>query len=607
MGKNLNHDEALELALFYAQRGIAVGPVELTYDEERNKIIKKPITRNGFNDFTTDEAKLRELFSTVCSGAIGVGGRPGTGKRLVVDIDGNDNFATFIENDYPSTYSVSTPGGIHLWFEKLEDVGVGNTHTIPGVDTIRADLGFIMMPGNQTEWGDWISHDDFDTDVVTAPRELWKRLTFPNVGGVRSGGVTSYGYDEVQIELEKQGRAQDLESLRILVEQHGGHHPYLTPTMIGITRPGKSSGCSASVGGIYPGSVKMFSSSWPPFVEGGRYIPHEGRLIADNELVLVKTSEASEDEDDGTLSIVDWNAIPDDGQDIVESILIRGRWTAIAAPAKQGKTLYEMAIAVNCSVGMDPFTGVAMEPCRVLYIDCEMGRADMADRIYELGHEPADLTNFYAVDVVPALDTPEGGERVVRTVKKYGIDIVVIDGINGALSGDENDNVTIRGLFDHTIKRLKILDVAILTGDNTGKDLSKGPRGSSVKFDKPDVVYTLKRTDTGLQMSAIVSRSSAFAREEIYKIKGLDGSEPITYRKSSVKWPDGTLKAADLFDDLGIPLDWGRRKIRRLLNQQGVSGIRNDAIAPAQRFRKQRIDQANTRRLVAVANGEGDE
>lgn len=245
-----------------------------------------------------------------------------------------------------------------------------------------------------------------------------------------------------------------------------------------------------------------------------------------------------------------------------------------------------------------------MEPCRVLYIDCEMGRADMADRIYELGHEPADLTNFYAVDVVPALDTPEGGERVVRTVKKYKIDIVVIDGINGALSGDENDNVTIRNLFDHTIKRLKMLDVAILTGDNTGKDLSKGPRGSSVKFDKPDVVYTLKRTDTGLQMSAIVSRSSAFAREETYKIKGLDGSEPITYRKSSVRWPDGTLKAADLFDDLGIPLDWGRRKIRKLLNQQGVSGIRNDAIAPAQRFRKQRIDQANVRRIVAVANGE---
>lgn len=606
MATNQTAAEALDLAVYWARRGIPSGPVDLTFDEERQKIAKRPIPFKGFNDFTTDEAKLKELFNRSYSGVMGVGGRPGAGGLLVVDIDGNDNFATFLENDYPSTYSVSTPGGVHAWYRKLEDVSVGNTHTIPGVDTIRADMGFIMMPGNQTEWGEWISHDDFDTDVVVAPPDLWKRLDFPNAGGVRSGGVTSYGYEQVQAELEKQGRIQDLESLRILVEQHGGHHPYLTPTMIGITRPGKSSGCSASVGGIYPGSVKMFSSSWSPFVEGGRYVSHEGRLVSDNELVLVRTPEATED-DDGTLPVIDWNTVPDTAQDIVEGTVIRQKWTSFVAPAKQGKTLYMMAIAVNCSVGIDPFTGVAIPVCRVLYIDAEMGRADMADRIYELGHEPADLTDFYAVDQVPALDTAEGGERVVRTVEKYGIDIVVIDGLNGALSGDENDNVTIRGLFDHTIKRLKTLNVAILTGDNTGKDLSKGPRGSSVKFDKPDVVYTLKRTDTGLQMSAIVSRSSAFTREETYKIKGLDGTEPITYRKGSVTWPDGTLKAADLFDDLGIPLDWGRRKIRKLLNQQGVGGIRNDAIAPAQRFRKQRIDQANARRLVAVANGEVDE
>jgi hypothetical protein len=293
------------------------------------------------------------------------------------------------------------------------------------------------------------------------------------------------------------------------------------------------------------------------------------------------------------IELIDWERIHDHGDEIVEGLVIPGRWTALAARAKAGKTTLEMFVTVEISEGRDPFDATPREPVTVLYVDGEMGRFDLEERLRELGHPaPAALTRWHATDLPPRLDTIEGGAALQRAVDQLGAAVVVIDGINGTVTGAEKDDTTWRAFFDYTIMPLKRMGVAIWTGDNLGKDESLGPRGSSVKVDKPDAVIKLTRTDNGVKLTTTHRRTSAYPPERALSIDGLDGDRPINYRTTGSTWPDGTTEIAALLDDLGIPLDHGRDRVRR---QLGERQVRNVALAAAIRYRKIRaLDAAGT-------------
>ena len=607
MTRNLTRDQALDVALEHAAHGIPVGPCGLTYDPDKGKVNKRPLCRNGFKDFTTNPDELRTLFATpTWTGAWAVGGLPGTAGYIVIDIDSQDDLALFQHYDYPSTYTVTTPsGGVHIWYRKPDDQQVGNTTTLDGVDCIRSDNGFVIMPGTTSDHGDWHTFDDLTSDIVTAPDDLWTHIEKKTPGPTPENGNTHQvtGLDRIVRHLTNIGRHQDLDALSVLIENYGAHSPHLRGDTIYITRPGKTDGVSASIGHVGPGVVKVFTGNWPPFTTDGRYIVSGDQLVPDDDLTWLPESATPPPVDDYILEIIDFSRLHEPANDIVDGVVTPGRWTAFVAPAKQGKTTFIMNMAVNCSVGIDPFTGITQTPVKVLYLDCEMGRLDLEERIFDLGFEAAELTDFYAIDIIPPMDTLDGAHRVIATAAHYQCEIVVIDGLNGGLQGEENDSTALRKFFQHTVQPLKARGVAVITGDNTGKDPTKGPRGTSVKLDKPDVVFRLTRTDSGVRVSAVVSRSSSFIREEDFVIEGLDGDTVVRYRKVKGSWPVGTVKAAEEFERLGIPADWSRRRIQQHLRDHGLPSFRHDVVTAAQRYRSRRVSDSDVRRLVDDLNG----
>jgi hypothetical protein len=270
------------------------------------------------------------------------------------------------------------------------------------------------------------------------------------------------------------------------------------------------------------------------------------------------------------VELIDWATIHDRPDEIVDGLILPGRWTALAAKAKAGKTTLEMACSVAISEGVDPFDGRPIVPVTVLYVDAEMGRLDLADKLAELGYpDPGALTRWHATDLPPRLDTPAGGDMLVQATRQLGAKVVVIDGINGTVSGAEKDDLVWRAFYDHTIYPLKRLGVAILTGDNLGKDTTLGPRGSSVKVDKPDGVILLSRTDDGVKLTTRERRTSAYPSERILTIDGLDGVGPTRYRHVTHAWPPGTSDAVSVLDRLGVPVDWGRGRARQALATAG--------------------------------------
>jgi hypothetical protein len=270
------------------------------------------------------------------------------------------------------------------------------------------------------------------------------------------------------------------------------------------------------------------------------------------------------------VELIDWATIHDRPDEIVDGLILPGRWTALAAKAKAGKTTLEMACSVAISEGVDPFDGRPIVPVTVLYVDAEMGRLDLADKLAELGYpDPGALTRWHATDLPPRLDTPAGGDMLVQATRQLGAKVVVIDGINGTVSGAEKDDLVWRAFYDHTIYPLKRLGVAILTGDNLGKDTTLGPRGSSVKVDKPDGVILLSRTDDGVKLTTRERRTSAYPSERILTIDGLDGVGPTRYRHVTHAWPPGTSDAVTVLDRLGVPVNWGRGRARQALATAG--------------------------------------
>jgi RecA-family ATPase len=287
------------------------------------------------------------------------------------------------------------------------------------------------------------------------------------------------------------------------------------------------------------------------------------------------------------LTLIDWatafNRPPVDA--IIEGLVFPGRWTAEVAPAKLGKSTLQLHIAHCLARGIDPFHGTPRPPIDVLYLDGEMGEGDILERLAALELAPADLPHLHYTDMFPKGDTVQGGAAIVSTAINLCIKVVILDGLNAFITGAEKDDTPWRNLFEQTIAPLKRAGVAIVSSDNTGKDLTLSARGSSAKLDKADAIVMLKRTDDGVNLTTTHQRTSGYLRTLDLAVVGLDGDEPISFRQIQGSWPAGTHDIVALLDSLAVPLDEGRQKVRSTLAAAGHK-VRNDVLSAAIRYRK---------------------
>ena len=163
-------EDALKLALHWADRGLPVFPVALCWDETKAKAHKRPLTTQGHRDATADRTEAAALFLTPplqlrAGEVMGVGIWPGPGGWFVIDLDvaggatGPQNWADLCARngfDDRAVTRVPTPScGAHLWWPKPPGVMVGNGHDLPpGID-VRGDTGWVVAPGVETPWGSY--------------------------------------------------------------------------------------------------------------------------------------------------------------------------------------------------------------------------------------------------------------------------------------------------------------------------------------------------------------------------------------------------------------------------------------------------------------------
>jgi hypothetical protein len=265
-----------------------------------------------------------------------------------------------------------------------------------------------------------------------------------------------------------------------------------------------------------------------------------------------------------------WDADTQDSQFLIEPFLAVGRGHALFAEAKAGKSYVVLqALAAAAVPGHKSWAEVPEEPITILYLDYEMTEDDLRERLEIFGYtRHDDYSRFHYVKASmlgAGLDTYAGGIELLAQAQKWRCDLVVIDTMSRAVSGGENEADTVNQFYQHTGRLLKANGIAWLRIDHAGKNLDRGQRGSSAKDGDVDVVWRLERTDDGALLS--LTHSRVFWMDQRVSLANREAGEEggiVHIRAAHEGYPSGVHEKAQLWLELGVPLDASRRAAKAM-------------------------------------------
>jgi hypothetical protein len=299
---------------------------------------------------------------------------------------------------------------------------------------------------------------------------------------------------------------------------------------------------------------------------------------------------------------VDWHRLfdgaPDDVDWLVPDLIARGQSYSLVSPAKAGKSLLMLDLAAAIASGRPALGNPPQTPVRVLYVDHENSRDDLAERLRDMGYSPADLANlrYLSFPTMPPLDEPAGGHDIVAVAEHHRAELVVLDTVARVVAGEENSADTYRNLYRHTLAPLKAARRAVVRLDHRGKGTNTSARGSSAKNDDVDVVWQLNQSpgpdgEAYVTLKCERQRGSAHP-DQIHLMR-----EPNPHLRHIARPPDLSLsererigQCIEAMKQIHLPADTGARKARVALRERGHK-FGNTIIAAAVKARKMATEQ----------------
>lgn len=288
---------------------------------------------------------------------------------------------------------------------------------------------------------------------------------------------------------------------------------------------------------------------------------------------------------------IDWDSVfseePEDVQWLKEDFIEEGTLCCLFSKPGVGKSLISLEVAVE----------IVRRGRRVMYIDDENRSADIVDRLRSFKVDPGELSDLivYNFQNLPPLDTERGGEHLDALAERDQPDLVIMDTVSRMIQGCENDADTFIQLYRCSLTKLKARKIAILRLDHTGKDSARGQRGSSAKESDADVLWYLSRNgDSSFSLECQKSRAGHIAFGQIINLRR--EYDPLQHIWDvQVELPlsnfEGVIRQMDY---LGIPTSYGRPRVRAILKDNSVVGIRNDQLSAAIIERRNRIRRLGT-------------
>jgi len=256
---------------------------------------------------------------------------------------------------------------------------------------------------------------------------------------------------------------------------------------------------------------------------------------------------------------------------VLEPFLPAGRTTTVVSPPKLGKSLLGLEIAAAVATGKAMWDREVQQRC-VMYLDQEMGEADLRERLRDMGYGPDDdlsRLHYYLHQPWPLLDTEAGGMTLLNTIQACGAEVLIIDTQSKVLEGDENDAGTMTRFFRHTLGPLKASGMTVLLFDHVGREASNGPRGSSQKPADVDAVWALSsRGKDGLTLTRTHNRTR-HGEDILYLDRSI---EPLRHELVTTEARTEEIIEAirRKMDSLDLSLDLTGRSVLGAVRKQGT-------------------------------------
>lgn len=329
--------------------------------------------------------------------------------------------------------------------------------------------------------------------------------------------------------------------------------------------------------------------------EGGRPEPLDERGNPEDYFDPVSSDVSATERPTATFAPMDLGALLNPNRPpreyVLDPMLAVGTSVAFVAPAGHRKSLLALNIALAVARGDSEFANMRIPRARrVLYIDMENTEDDLSERLTSFGVTPEeDLSRFLLVSLPPMepLDTAKGGAALVAAVDGFGLipgDLVVLDSYQRVTEAGENDSDTTRGYYRHTGVRLKSRGLTVIRTDNTGKDASKGARGSSGKRDDVDVEYLIQSNGDYINITVGKARQRGLTEMSLH-VSTEDGrtrfrSDLVSPTTSRVQ------ECIELLDRLAVPDETGERKVYALIAEAGEASPARAILREALKERK---------------------
>jgi hypothetical protein len=205
------------------------------------------------------------------------------------------------------------------------------------------------------------------------------------------------------------------------------------------------------------------------------------------------------------LTLDDWR-----DRDLPAPDLIMGEWLSstsrvlLTAATGLGKTNFGLGLGIRCAAGANFLHWRARKPVRVLYIDGEMSRRLLKQRVLDeaarLGASPVTFFALSHEDIphFKPLNTPEGQAWLMAFIEKIGgVDLIIFDNIMSLTVGDQKDPEPWQKTIPlvHALTRASVGQIWI---HHTGHDESRSYGDKSREWQMDTVAHldAAKRDDT---------------------------------------------------------------------------------------------------------------
>jgi hypothetical protein len=565
----------LDAALEWAAQGVPVFPVARD---------KRPLTRRGHLDASTDPDAIRSMFAQAGARCYGIGARMGKDAGLfAIDADlykpdgVGDEAKAWVESLQargfmpPTRTHATLSGGVHYIYSST--TAWPNVKPCDGVE-VKGEGGYIVVPptlGYRVEREGVVAAPEGLVSALTAARAHLAAQPDADLEAVVLSGASFHDpLTQLAARLASRMHSPDVirDKLLALLAASSARipeHPRHARWQKMVTDEGKefsrlcesatakfdplapSRGLAAALGHLVPQAPPQPSPDparppeWP-FADRRGYFGAQLDGVLDQKFVM-------------------------------HPILVEGETTLISAAPKAGKTLVAETLAMHLAAGFDLGNLLVAERRPVIYFALESQIA-IRKRLmaWKLTHDPhgeiftdANFQMFVCeaplnlLNVETRADTAARVAMADRWFQERGaapLGLVVIDTLTKAMPGGDQNSVEDTSAVFHTVELIRQAGVtaAIMIVHHNTKH-GNAPRGSSNIQAEPDTLLTLDKDEDGLlHLSVLLARSIEDTEKWVFRVDSYDlGVTEQGYKITAPVLRPGLARHKDA-DDTGLAL-----------------------------------------------------